>query len=140
MDAREVTGEREFAVRFDHGEEWIAETESFATAADVESGWFSATGAVVDAEIAYYDQDDFAYETVTYDEPLEVAVCTGTIALDDDGDVAVDAHAVLSRPSGQTVSGALVRATVFDAELYCRTFEDALTRERDTASGRELWE
>ncbi|WP_435099037.1 PPC domain-containing DNA-binding protein [Halarchaeum sp. P4] len=140
MDAREVTGEREFAVRFDYGEEWVAEIESFVAAADVESGWFHATGAVEDAELAYYDQDAFEYETVTYDEPLEVAACTGTIALDEDGEPSVDAHVVLSRPSGQTVSGALVRATVFDGELYCRTFEDALTRGRDTASGRELWE
>ncbi|GAA0296317.1 PPC domain-containing DNA-binding protein [Halarchaeum salinum] len=139
MDAREVTGEREFAVRFEHGAEWIAEIESFAAAADVEAGWFHATGAVEDAELAYYDQDAFAYETVRYDEPLEVASCTGTIALRDD-EPAISAHVVLSRPSGQSVAGALERATVFDGELYCRTFDDYLTRDVDPAGGRALWE
>ncbi|MBP2251996.1 putative DNA-binding protein with PD1-like motif [Halarchaeum solikamskense] len=140
MDAREVTGDREFAVRLDYGTEWIDEIESFAAAADVEAGWFHATGAVEDAELAYYDQDAFAYETVSYDEPLEVASCTGTIALDDDDDPAIAAHVVLSRPSGQSIAGALERATVFDGELYCRTFDDYLTRDVDPAGGRALWE
>jgi len=139
MDAREVTGEREFVVRLGYGEDWCEEIEAFTVAADVDAGWFHATGAVEDAELAYYDQDEFAYETVTYDEPLEVAACTGTIAMRD-GEPEALVRAVLSRPSGQAVAGVLRRATVFDGELYCRVFEDPLTRDVDPSGGRALWE
>lgn len=152
MHAREVTGGREFVARFEYGADWREEIAAFAAARDVEAGWFSATGAVEDAALAHYDQDAFDYVTVEYDEPLEVVACTGTVALDapgDDADVddeagawepTVHAHATLSRPSGQTVSGALVSATVFDGELYCRAFDAALERETDPGSDRRLWD
>jgi len=139
MHAREVTGGREFVARLAYGEDWVEEIAALAAAEDVGAGWFVATGAVEDAELAYYDQDDFAYVTATYEEPLEVASCTGTVALVDGAPEAA-VHAVLSRPSGQSVAGRLSAATVFDGELYLRAFADSLDREPDAASDRWLWE
>jgi len=115
MHAREVTGGREFVARLAYGADWVEEIEALAVAEGVDAGWFVATGAVEDAELAYYDQDAFAPVTATYEEPLEVASCTGTIALVDGAPEAA-VHAVLSRPSGQSVAGRLSAATVFDGD------------------------
>ncbi|MCO8252412.1 DNA-binding protein [Haladaptatus sp. AB618] len=138
MDYREVASEQEFVARLGHGADWRAEIESLADDEDVDAAWFIAMGAVQDADIWYYDQDEKEYREVQFDEPLEVASCVGNISLLD-GERFAHTHAVLSRRSGQTLAGHLDSATVFAGELYMRTFEEPLVRERDQPTGLDLW-
>ncbi|MFB6137589.1 MAG: PPC domain-containing DNA-binding protein [Halobacteriaceae archaeon] len=138
MDYREVTGGREFVARLDHGSDWREEIESFAAEEGIEAAWFVAMGAVQDAEILFYDQDDFEYNSVEFAEPLEVASCVGNVSLLD-GEPFAHTHAVLSRPSGQSLAGHLDRATVFAGEIYLREFDTTLERERDAATDLDLW-
>ncbi|WP_435177479.1 PPC domain-containing DNA-binding protein [Halorussus sp. AFM4] len=138
MNYREVSGDREFVARLGHGEDWRAEIESLAAEADVDAAWFVAMGAVQDATVWYYDQDELEYREVEFDEPLEVAACVGNVAWLD-GDRFAHTHAVLSRKSGQTLAGHLDAATVFAGELYMRTFEDELVREPDEPTELDLW-
>ncbi|NHN60661.1 MULTISPECIES: PPC domain-containing DNA-binding protein [Halorussus] len=138
MNYREVSGDREFVARLGHGEDWRAEIESLAAEEDVDAAWFLAMGAVQDATVWYYDQDELEYREVEFDEPLEVASCVGNISWLD-GDRFAHTHAVLSRKSGQTLSGHLDAATVFAGELYVRSFEDELVREPDEPTDLDLW-
>jgi hypothetical protein len=46
---------------------------------------------------------------------------------------------VLSRASGQTLSGHLNAGTVFAGELFFRAFEQPLVRERDESTELDLW-
>ncbi|MFC4450554.1 PPC domain-containing DNA-binding protein [Halorussus aquaticus] len=138
MNYREVSGDREFVARLDHDEDWREEIETFAAEADVDAAWFVAMGAVQDATVWYYDQSELQYREVTFDEPLEVASCVGNVSWLD-GDRFAHTHAVLSRKSGQTLAGHLDSATVFAGELYMRTFEDELERERDEPTDLDLW-
>ncbi|MCO8242653.1 PPC domain-containing DNA-binding protein [Haladaptatus sp. AB643] len=138
MDYREVASEQEFVARLGHGADWRAEIESLADDEDADAAWFIAMGAVQDADIWYYDQDEKEYREVQFDEPLEVASCVGNISLLD-GERFAHTHAVLSRRSGQTLAGHLDSATVFAGELYMRTFEEPLVRERDQPTGLDLW-
>lgn len=138
MNYREVTPTREFLARLDSGADWREEIESLARENDIKAGWFNAMGAVQDAEVWYYNQETKEYQSVTFDEPLEVAACMGNIALLE-GDVFAHTHAVLSRPSGQALAGHLDSATVFAGEVHLRAFEEPLQRAHDDVTDLDLW-
>ncbi|MFB6104541.1 MAG: PPC domain-containing DNA-binding protein [Halobacteriaceae archaeon] len=138
MDYREVDVESTYLARLDHGADWREELEALAADCDLEAGWFIAMGAVQDAELWYYDQDDLEYDSVTFEEPLEVAACVGNISRLD-GDLFAHTHAVLSRRSGQTLAGHLNRATVFAGEVYLQGFADPLERSHDQVTDLDLW-
>lgn len=138
MNYREITGESEFVARLEHGADWRTEIESLATDEGVNAAWFVAMGAVRDADVWFYDQADLEYQEVTFDEPLEVASCVGNVSLLD-GDPFAHTHAVLSRRSGQALAGHLDSATVFAGELYMRSFDEPLVRERDERTDLDLW-
>jgi len=122
--------DREFVGRLGYGVDWRAEIEGLAAEVGADAGWFTALGAVQDAELRYYDQDKLEYRTVEFEEPLEVAACVGNVAYRD-GERFAHTHAVLSRQSGQTLAGHLDSATVFAGEVHLRTFEEPLEREHD---------
>ncbi|ALG80965.1 PPC domain-containing DNA-binding protein [Halanaeroarchaeum sulfurireducens] len=139
MDYREVSVDREFLLTLSYGADYHEEIESFAADRDVEAARDGGTGAVEDVELGIFDQDEFEYETVAFEEPLEVVACMGSVALDEAGTPVADAHVTLARPSGQAIAGRLERATVFSGECYLRTFAESLDRERDETTGRDGW-
>jgi uncharacterized protein len=138
MDYREVSGKQEFVARLGHGADWRAEIESLADDENVDAAWFVAMGAVQDAEVWFYDQAEKEYREVRFNEPLEVAACVGNVSFLD-GERFAHTHAVLSRRSGQALAGHLDSATVFAGELYMRTFDEELIRERDEPTDLDLW-
>jgi predicted DNA-binding protein with PD1-like motif len=138
MNSREVDTSREFLASLDHGADWREEIEEFATREGIEAAWFVGMGAVRDAEVWYYDQDETEYRSVDFDEPLEVASCVGNVARLD-GEPFAHTHTVLSRESGQSLAGHLNAGTVFAGELYLRAFEEPLVREHDETTGLDLW-
>ncbi|WP_311170471.1 PPC domain-containing DNA-binding protein [Halobellus ordinarius] len=138
MHYREVDTSREFLLRLETGADWRTEIEEFAALEDIDAAWFGAMGAVQDAEVWFYDQDEMEYRSVTFEEPLEVAACVGNVSFLDDERFA-HTHAVLSRPSGQSLAGHLNAATVFAGEVYLRAFEEPLEREHDETTDLDLW-
>jgi predicted DNA-binding protein with PD1-like motif len=138
MNYREVTTTGEYLARLDTGADWRAEIEALAGDVDADAAWFAAMGAVQDAELWYYDQEDCEYQSVTFDEPLEVASCVGNVSLLE-GERFAHTHAVLSRPSGQSLAGHLDSATVWAGEVHLRAFEGKLEREYDETTELDLW-
>jgi len=138
MNYREVSVTGEYMARLETGADWREEIEALAADVEAEAGWFTALGSVEDAEIWFYDQDDKEYQSVTFDEPLEVAACVGNVSLLD-GDLFAHTHAVLSRPNGQALAGHINAGTVFAGELYFRAFETPLVRERHEETDLDLW-
>jgi len=138
MDYLELEGAREFVARLETGGDWRAQIEAFAADEGVEAAVFFGLGAVQDAEILYYDQDDEEYYPERFDEPLEMAACVGNVS-DLNGDPFAHTHAVLSREDGTTLAGHLDSATVFAGELYVREFDVPLEREYDETTGLDLW-
>ena len=138
MHYREVETTREFVASMETGADWREEIESLANEQEVDAGFFYALGAVQDAELWFYDQRAREYDAVTFEEPLEVAACMGNVSWLD-AERFAHTHAVLSRASGQTLSGHLNAGTVFAGELYFRAFETPLTRERDETTELDLW-
>ena len=138
MQYRDVETTGEYLARLDNGADWRAEIESLAAEVDADAAWFTAMGAVQDAEIWFYDQDEFEYEPVEFDEPLEVASCVGNVAWLD-GERFAHTHAVLSRDDGEALAGHLNAGTVFAGEVYMRTFDTTLEREHDETTDLDLW-
>ncbi len=138
MHYREVEGTREFVCRLETGRDWRGEIERLADEEEVDAAFFLGLGAVMDAEVWFYDQDDKEYREVVFDEPLEVAASVGNVSWLD-GKRFAHTHAVLSRPSGQAVAGHLNAGTVFAGELYVRAFDADLRREYDDTTELDLW-
>jgi predicted DNA-binding protein with PD1-like motif len=138
MHHREVTPTDEYVARFESGADWREQIESFARDRGIEAAWFQGMGAVEDAEIWYYDQDDREYYPVEFDEHLEVSACVGNVSVLD-GELFAHTHAVLGRETGETLSGHLDAATVFAGELHLRAFEEPLVREPHEGTGLDLW-
>jgi predicted DNA-binding protein with PD1-like motif len=138
MHYREVEATREFLVRLETGRDWRGEIERLADEEELEAAWFVGMGAVMDAEVWFYDQDDGEYRSVDFDEPLEVAACVGNVSWLD-GERFAHTHAVLSRPSGQALAGHLNAGTVFAGEVYVRAFAEPLERAHDEPTDLDLW-
>ncbi|WP_254829555.1 PPC domain-containing DNA-binding protein [Haloglomus salinum] len=138
MDYRQVEGAREFVARLDHGRDWRAQIEEFAADEGIDAAFFVGLGAVQDAEIYFYDQDEQEYYPERFDEPFEVASCTGNVSWLD-GERFAHTHMVLSREDGSCVAGHLNEATTFAGELYVREFDTDLVREHDETTDLDLW-
>ncbi len=138
MDYLEVEGAREYVARLEHGSDWRGQIEAFAAEERIDAAFFMGLGAVQDAELLFYDQDDQEYDAITFDEPFEMTPAIGNISLLDD-DPFAHTHVVLSREDGSTVGGHLDTATTFAGELYVREFETTLQREHDEVTDLDLW-
>jgi predicted DNA-binding protein with PD1-like motif len=138
MHYREVSTEREFAMRLETGADWRAEIERLADEEGIDAGFFYGLGAVQDAELWYYEQDEGEYSPIEFDEHLEVAACLGNVSLLD-GERFAHTHVVLSRDDGETLAGHLEAGTVFAGEVYVREFAEPLERSHDATTDLDLW-
>ncbi|OAQ53168.1 DNA-binding protein [Natrinema mahii] len=138
MHYRAVETTDEYVARLETGADWRAEIESLADAVGAEAGWFTALGAVQDAELWFYDQDACEYNPIEFDEPLEVAACVGNVSRLE-GERFAHTHAVLSDDEGTTYAGHLNEATVWASEVHLRVFEAPLEREYDETTELDLW-
>jgi predicted DNA-binding protein with PD1-like motif len=138
MEYQEVHSSEEYLARLETGTDWREEIETLARRENVSAGWFNAMGAIRDAEIWFYDQNEQEYQSVTFNEPLEVASCIGNISLLGD-DVFAHTHAVLSRENGEALAGHLNAGTVFAGEVYLKAFDQELVREHHKPTGLDLW-
>ena len=138
MNYREVESTATYVARLETGADWRGEIEALADDVEAEAAWFTGLGAVQDAELWFYDQDDQEYAPIEFDEPLEVASCVGNVSWLD-GERFAHTHAVLSRPDGEAIAGHLNAATVFAGEVYMRVFADRLERAHDAETDLDLW-
>jgi predicted DNA-binding protein with PD1-like motif len=139
MDYQEVEGTREFVARLAHGRDWRGQIEAFAATEGIEAAFFYGLGAVQDARLMFYDQDDGEYHAVEFDEPLEVVPAVGNVSLLD-GEPFAHTHVALSREDGSTVAGHLDAATTFAGELWVRAFDARLERAHDEVTDLDLWD
>jgi predicted DNA-binding protein with PD1-like motif len=138
MDYLEVDGAREYVARLDHGVGWREQIEAFADEEGIDAAFFVGLGAVQDATLFFYDQDDQEYYDVEFDEPFEVVPAIGNISWLSDERFA-HTHMTLSREDGSVVAGHLDEATTFAGELYVREFDAKLEREHDETTDLDLW-
>jgi predicted DNA-binding protein with PD1-like motif len=138
MDYQRVEGGREYVARLEHRRDWRGQIEEFADEEEIDAAFFVGLGAVQDAELLFYDQDEQEYYPVAFDEPFEVVPAVGNISWLYDERFA-HTHMTLSREDGSVVAGHLDKATTFAGELYVREFDARLERDHDPVTDLDLW-
>ncbi len=120
------------------GEKLVQSLESFAVSKGIKAAWLSGLGAVLDAELAYYDLSRQQYQYHKLNEVLEIASLSGNIAAFE-GRHMVHAHIVLSDNSLKTYGGHLKEATVGGTcEIYLQAMDEQFDRTRDDETGLKL--
>jgi hypothetical protein len=104
-------------------------------------GEVRALGAVTSAKVGYYDQERRVYETLSFDQELEIVHCLGNISLKD-GRPFVHAHITYSDTQGRAFGGHLVAGNpVFACEFVIKEYKSETTFARfmDEETGLFLW-
>jgi predicted DNA-binding protein with PD1-like motif len=126
--------------RLVHGKDIIGQIENLSRDEKVDAGTFCAIGALMEAELAYYDQSSHEYRETSIGEPVELVSCSGNVSIRE-GQPFVHAHAVLADSKGYTRGGHLIRGNVFAAELCLRELLGApMKRSHDAITGLYLWD
>lgn len=73
----------------------------------IRAGFFILIGTVKHAVLGYYKEGK--YETIRLEGPLEIASCTGNVAVDEKGEVAIHAHIVVSNEKCEAFGGHLMK-------------------------------
>jgi predicted DNA-binding protein with PD1-like motif len=136
-----VTPGRKLMGRVAKGEDLLAALSKVALEEDITLGEVRAIGAVSQARMGYYNQEERKYQYIGLKNPREILSLTGNISLKD-GKPMVHAHITLSGDDGRAVGGHLAEGTlVFACEFTIQEYQSAtpLVRQMDDPTGLFLW-
>ena len=131
---------RSFLKRLPTDGDLLEEITSFVKEKEIENGIIKAIGAVSEAKIGYYNQEEGIYEYTKFNQHLEIVSLIGNISLLD-GKPMVHAHIALADEEGKTFGGHLAEGTkIFATELYIEELKgDKKIRKNDPKTGLTLW-
>jgi len=136
---RELKRGRSLLVRLDHGADLVNQISELAVDESIHTGAFSVLGALIQAEIAFYDQESHEYSALLVEENAELVSCTGNVSIRE-GKPFVHAHVVLADSYGKTTGGHLLHGKIFAAELHLiELLGEPMVREIDQTTGLYLW-
>lgn len=128
MEYSKVTVDERLLVRLKDGEELRAGIEQAVAEADAKGGWFIGFGGLRNADLWFFDQQDRQYESIEFNQPLELTACVGNIACVDDS-IFAHTHVTVTDMEGNSFGGHLESAEVFVGEVYIDVFDDSVRRE-----------
>jgi predicted DNA-binding protein with PD1-like motif len=105
----------------------------------VKAGAIIAIGSLKSATLGYYMEGE--YKTICLDGPLEIASCIGNVAVDENGDVVVHAHVVVTNERGEAFGGHLMKGSPVGATAELTIIEGlglSLKRVLDAATKLKL--
>jgi len=126
--------------RLNKGDDLLEEMEKLVRFHNVCMGTVSLIGAVTEATIGFYAQDEKKYMSTTFNREMEIVSCQGSISLKD-GNPMIHAHISLADSTGQAIGGHLMPGTrVFAAEYIIQTIQGQVPiRNFDDETGLSLW-
>ena len=136
-----VTPGRKIMGRLAKGEDLLAALSKVAQEEDIALGEVQAIGAVSQARVGYYNQEERKYQYIELINPREILSLMGNISLKDEKPM-VHAHITLSGNDGCAVGGHLAEGTlVFACEFTIQEYQSAtpLVRQMDDPTGLFLW-
>lgn len=126
--------------RLDHGVDIISQIADLAKNEKIGAAVFSAIGALMQADLAYYDQASREYRKIAIDKPVELVSCSGNISIRDSQPF-VHAHASIADSEGCVWGGHLIGGKAFAAEICVQElFGEPLIRKYDPITGLYLWD
>lgn len=133
---------RSFIGRFELGDDLLGSLNIFCKTNNIRQGHFNLIGAVQNAKLGYYDQEQKKYTgCVEFDQKLEICSCTGNISTKEN-DIFVHAHITLADHDGIAFGGHLMPGTIIFAAEYVieELIGPELIRKTEKLTGLPLWE
>jgi len=106
----------------------------------IKAGIFMLIGSLKKAIIGYYKAGQ--YTSIELDGPLEIASCTGNIAVDEKGEIIIHPHIVVANEKGEAFGGHLMKGSVVGATAELVMIEGTgvnLLRALDDKTNLSLW-
>jgi len=122
------------------GEDVFESIKSRAEVGGIRAGFFILIGTVKHATLGFYK--DGKYETIRLEGPLEVASCTGNVAVDEKGETVIHAHIVVSNEKGEAFGGHLMKGSEVGATAELVMVEAVgvkVQRVHDEKTNLNLW-
>jgi len=92
------------------GEDLLDAIKKRVEESGIRAGAFLSIGALKEAEFGCYKARQ--YEYLHFDGPLEIVSCSGTIAVDEQDEVLIHAHVVVSNEKGEASGGHLMKNSI----------------------------
>src|SRR3989339_367447 len=127
--------------RFEAGDDLLEALHNVCRAENIRLGTFQIIGAVKNAKMGYFDQQEKKYTgCVELDKKLEITACLGNVSIKED-EIFCHAHFTLADWEGRAFGGHLMPGTiVFAAEFYLQELLGAeMVRTLDPKTGLPLW-
>jgi hypothetical protein len=99
--------------RMHEGDDLLDTIKKCAEQSGVKAGFFILIGALKNAVVGFYK--DKQYKFLSFDKPLEIASCVGNIAVNENGEVMIHAHIVVTDEAGQAFGGHLMKGSIVSA-------------------------
>lgn len=138
MDYKKVGNH--YVIRLGKGEDIIEKVIEFCKDNGINSGHFSGIGALDEVEVGYYDEKKRKYHTKTLNEKhIELLSLKGNVSLDEENNIKVHAHVVISDAGLNARGGHLVNGKVsITCEIIFTPFEGTLKRKHHERIGLQL--
>lgn len=129
-----------YVLRPAYGTDLVQELQDFVQKEGINLAWISGVGAVVKANLRFYNQVEKSWLDIAVNKNLEVINLTGNISLLN-GEPIVHVHITLSDEEGRCYGGHVGPGTmVFNMEILLTTLTGRpVTRKLDTDTGLTLW-
>lgn len=133
---------RTFIVKLDYQTDLLEELNKICQTEYIKAGTINAIGAVSSLKLGFFDQEtkEYIYTTYAYDEPMEIASCTGNVSLKD-GKPFCHVHITASDRKGRCIGGHLSAGTsIYAGEVVIQELlGEELVRELDETTKLTLW-
>ena len=90
-------------------EDLVESIKERAEQSGLKAGVFILIGTLKHTVLGYYKEGE--YKTKRLEGPLEIASCTGNIAVDEQGELIIHAHVVVSNEKGEAFGGHLMKGS-----------------------------
>ena len=143
MILREFETGRTFAGSLDYDSDLLESINTICLENNIRSGFINIIGAVSTLKLGYFKQDKKEYvylDDVRYQNPLEIASCSGNISIKEEKPFA-HLHIIGSDRDGNCFGGHLMPGTkIYAAEFFIQeTLGEELVRALDPTTKLPLW-
>ncbi len=123
---------------FETGEEVFEVLKKFLADEKITASVFNAIGACQLAELSYFNLETKKYQNKVFEEDMEIVSLTGNSAMLN-GQTALHAHAVLSRPDFSAIAGHLFKLIISaTCEMFLINLDGKMERGLDKETNLNL--
>lgn len=139
MKSREYKIGRVVVAKLEEGDDIIDSVAEVAKKHDIKSGLVNVIGAFKKVTIGYFDLNTKEYTFKTYDIPVEMTTCMGSVA-QKDGKPIVHLHITIGKEDHSLLGGHLGQPSIISVtgEVFIYEFEPAIQRATDPKWGLSL--